>query len=93
MVIVIATHAVLGQSQNDEALMKINNSKIDRIIVSNSIPMEESGKVAFLILLFLRAFLDHCGGHVMDLLLSEAMRRIHHGESMSLMFSGVDRND
>ena len=61
------------------------------IIVSNSIPMEESGKIAFLVFLFLRAFLDHCGGHVMDLLLSEAMRRIHHGESMSLMFSGVDR--
>ena len=52
MVIVIATHAVLGQSQNDEALMKINNSKIDRIIVSNSIPMEESGKVSLLILSF-----------------------------------------
>lgn len=47
MVIVIATHAVLGQAVNDEALRKINNSKIDRIIVSNSIPMEESGKVSF----------------------------------------------
>ena len=57
MVIVIATHAVLGQSQNDEALMKINNSKIDRIIVSNSIPMEESGKVGLLILSFTESFL------------------------------------
>jgi len=47
MVIVIATHAVLGQAENDEALQKINNSKIDRIIVSNSIPMNESGKVSF----------------------------------------------
>lgn len=78
MVIVIATHAVLGQAENDEALRKINNSKIDRIIVSNSIPMEESGKITVV---------------DMSLLLSEAMRRIHHGESMSFMFAGVDRHD
>jgi hypothetical protein len=66
MVIVIATHAVLGQAENDEALRKINNSKIDRIIVSNSIPMEESGKVCFRrrssILRCLTV--DNCGGHV-----------------------------
>ncbi|CBY10047.1 unnamed protein product [Oikopleura dioica] len=78
MVIVIATHAVLGQAENDEALQKINNSKIDRIIVSNSIPMNESGKITVV---------------DMSLLLSEAMRRIHHGESMSFMFAGVDRHD
>lgn len=77
-VVVMCTHAVMsGDAPND-----IELSQIDKVIVSNTIPHEQKKKLSKKILTVDISFL-----------LSEAIRRIHHGESMSYMFKDVGTED
>lgn len=69
----LVTHGIFS----GDALIKIQQSAIDKLIVSNSVPQKET--VEFL------------GKHRVDVLdvsrvLAEAIRRIHNGESISMLF-------
>ena len=67
----IVTHGVLSEN----AIDLINNSPLSEMIVSNSLP-----QVAHLQRCPKLKVFDASG------LLSEAIRRIHHGESVSMLF-------
>lgn len=77
-VIVLCTHAVMS----GDAPRDIEDSQIDEVIVSNSIPHNEKKQFSKKICTVDIAFL-----------MSEAIRRIHHGESMSYMFKDVTTDD
>ena len=67
----LLTHGVFS----GDALRRVNASAIDKLVVTNSIPQDnhsvESSKL-----------------HVIDIapVFAEAIRRVHHGESISVLF-------
>lgn len=69
-VIAIITHGILSGN----AITKINNSCLEQVICSNTVPQEENMKKSSKI-------------KVMDvtIIFSEAIRRIHNGESVSFL--------
>jgi ribose-phosphate pyrophosphokinase len=69
-VIAIITHGILSGN----AITKINNSCLEQVICSNTVPQEENMKRSSKI-------------KVMDvtIIFSEAIRRIHNGESVSFL--------
>ncbi|KAK7920198.1 ribose-phosphate pyrophosphokinase [Apiospora marii] len=71
MVYALLTHGVLS----GDAIARINASAIDKIVVTNSVPQEEHKKLC--------PKLD-----VLDVspAFAEAIRRVHHGESISVLF-------
>lgn len=67
----IITHAIMS----GDAIQRIRDSKIDQVIVSNSIPQDEH--------------LEQCSKiKVFNIapIFAEAIRRIHNGESVSALF-------
>lgn len=70
-VIAIVTHGVLSGN----AIKNINNSKLDKVVCTNTVPFEEKMKEC--------PRLD-----VIDIssVLAEAIRRLHNGESISFLF-------
>uniref|UniRef100_A0A5K3EJT2 Pribosyltran_N domain-containing protein n=1 Tax=Mesocestoides corti TaxID=53468 RepID=A0A5K3EJT2_MESCO len=77
-VYLIATHGLL----TGDAAQKIENSLLDEVVVTNTVPHE------------LQKMQCHKIRTVdISLLLSEAIRRIHNGESMSYLFMNVSKND
>lgn len=70
-VIALLTHGVFS----GDALARVNASAIDRIIVTNSVPQEENKKICPKL-------------EVLDVspIFAESIRRIHHGESISVLF-------
>ncbi|KAK8093628.1 ribose-phosphate pyrophosphokinase protein [Apiospora hydei] len=71
MVYALLTHGVLS----GDAISRINASAIDKIIVTNSVPQEEHKKMCPKL-------------EVLDVspAFAEAIRRVHHGESISVLF-------
>jgi len=70
----IVTHAILS----GEAIEKIDASKLDELIVSDSVPQDENKKKTKKLKTFTIAPL-----------FAEAIRRIHNGESVSFLFDHV----
>ncbi|CAL9736592.1 ribose-phosphate pyrophosphokinase 3 [Monosporozyma servazzii] len=70
-VIAIVTHGVLSGN----AISNINNSKLDKVVCTNTVPFEEKMK-------------DCPKLDVIDIssVLSESIRRLHNGESISFLF-------
>lgn len=70
-VVAIVTHGILS----DNAIKNINNSKLDRVVCTNTVPFEEK--------LELCPKLD-----TIDIsgVLAEGIRRLHNGESVSYLF-------
>ncbi|KAK5778485.1 ribose-phosphate diphosphokinase PWA37_000259 [Arxiozyma heterogenica] len=70
-VIAIVTHGILSGN----AIKNINNSKLDKVVCTNTVPFEEKMKEC--------PKLD-----VIDIssVLSESVRRLHNGESISFLF-------
>ena len=70
-VIAIVTHGILSGN----AIKNINNSKLDKVVCTNTVPFEEKMKEC--------PKLD-----VIDIssVLSESIRRLHNGESISFLF-------
>lgn len=70
-VFALLTHGVFS----GDALARINASAIDRIVVTNSVPQEENKKICPKL-------------EVLDVspIFAESIRRIHHGESISVLF-------
>nr|CAG8515821.1 12872_t:CDS:2 [Entrophospora candida]CAG8539554.1 13198_t:CDS:2 [Entrophospora candida] len=71
----LITHGILS----GDAIQRIQSSVIDQVIVSNSVPQDEHKAQCSKIKVFNVA-----------LILAEAIRRIHNGESVSALFSRVD---
>ncbi|OQO06473.1 hypothetical protein B0A48_08256 [Cryoendolithus antarcticus] len=70
-VFALVTHGVLS----GDAIERINASALDRVVVTNSVPQEEHVKLCpKLVVLEI--------GNVF----AEAIRRVHHGESISVLF-------
>ncbi len=70
-IVALITHAIMS----GDAIDLINSSKIDEVVVSNTVPQEEH--------------LARCKKmKVIDVsgMLAEAIRRIHNGESVSFLF-------
>jgi len=67
----LLTHGVLS----GDAIGRINNSPIDKIVVTNSVPQDEHRRLCPKL-------------EVLDIspILAEAIRRSHHGESISVLF-------
>jgi ribose-phosphate pyrophosphokinase len=67
----LVTHGVFS----GDAIPRINASAIDKIIVTNSVPQEEHRRMC--------PKLD-----ILDIspVFAEAIRRVHHGESISVLF-------
>ncbi|KAI0026085.1 phosphoribosyl pyrophosphokinase [Xylariomycetidae sp. FL0641] len=67
----LITHGVLS----GDAIQRINHSALDRVVVTNSVPQDEHRRLC--------PKLD-----VLDVapIFAEAIRRIHHGESISVLF-------
>jgi ribose-phosphate pyrophosphokinase len=76
-IIAIITHGIFSGN----AIDLINDSPIDRVIVSNTVPQEDHMKRCAKI----------CTFDVAPLF-AEAIRRIHHGESISYLFEHVPYN-
>ena len=78
----LLTHAILSNLSvivGGNAIDMINESCIDEVVVTNSVPQDEHVKQCKKI-----KTID------VSLLLSEAIRRIHNGESVSFLFDEVD---
>lgn len=77
-VYVIATHGLLSS----DSPRLIDDSEIDEVVVTNSVPHEvqklQCSKIKTIDI---------------SILLAEAIRRIHHKESMSILFSDVHLED
>ncbi|KAI5949864.1 PRS4 [Candida jiufengensis] len=73
-VVCIITHAILSGN----AIEKINNSRIDKIICTNSLPIQEKLKLC-----------DRLEMIDIAPTLAEAIRRLHNGESVSYLFNNV----
>ncbi|GME77952.1 unnamed protein product [[Candida] boidinii] len=70
-VIAIVTHGVLS----GKAVENINNSKLDRVVCTNTVPFEEKAKLCPKL-----DTIDISG------VLAESIRRLHNGESISFLF-------
>ncbi|XP_019853834.1 PREDICTED: phosphoribosyl pyrophosphate synthase-associated protein 2-like [Amphimedon queenslandica] len=77
-IFVVATHAPLS----GDSPKKLQESCIDQAIVTNTIPQEENSKICTKL-----QTID------ISVMLSEAIRRIYHGESMSYLFKNVPLED
>ncbi|VDM40806.1 unnamed protein product [Toxocara canis] len=77
-VFVVATHGLLSA----DAPALLEGSPIDQVVVTNSVPHEMQK---------LRCHKIHTVD--VSLVISEAIRRIYHGESMGQLFRGVTLND
>ena len=77
-VVVIGTHGIMSSNTPE----KLQASLIDEIIVTNTLPQEEHEKKC-----------DKIRVVDISLLMSEAIRRIHFGESMSYLFRNVPMED
>ena len=75
---VVATHGLLSA----DAPQLLENSKIDEVVVTNSVPHEVQKLQCHKI-----KTVD------VSLLISEAIRRIYHGESMSYLFRDISGDD
>lgn len=77
-VYVVATHGLFS----GDAPQVINDSQIDEVIVTNSVPLENKIRICPKI-------------KTVDIspILSEAVRRIHNGESMSFLFRNIPLED
>ncbi|KAK6081356.1 ribose-phosphate diphosphokinase [Seiridium cupressi] len=71
MVYALLTHGVLS----GDAISRINQSAIDKLVVTNSVPQEEHKRMCPKL-------------EVLDIgpAFGEAIRRVHHGESISVLF-------
>jgi ribose-phosphate pyrophosphokinase len=69
-IIAAATHAVFS----GDALERLEKSPIEEVIVTNSIPLHDGGRCRKIVVLDVSS------------LLGEAIRRIHTGESISILF-------
>jgi ribose-phosphate pyrophosphokinase len=71
LVYALLTHGVLS----GDAIPRINASAIDKIVVTNSVPQTEHQRLCPKL-------------EVLDVapMLAEAIRRVHHGESISVLF-------
>lgn len=70
-VIALVTHGVFS----GDAVERINASALDKVVVTNSVPQDEH--------------LAHCPKlEVLEVgnVFAEAIRRVHHGESISVLF-------
>jgi ribose-phosphate pyrophosphokinase len=69
----LVTHGVFS----GDAISRINASALDKVVVTNSVPQHEHKNA-------LGAKLD-----VLDIspIFAEAIRRVHHGESISVLFN------
>lgn len=67
----LLTHGVLS----GDAIARINASALDKVVVTNSVPQDEHKKLCPKL-------------EVLDVapIFAEAIRRIHHGESISVLF-------
>ncbi|ODV62659.1 ribose phosphate diphosphokinase subunit PRS5 [Ascoidea rubescens DSM 1968] len=72
-VIAIVTHGIFS----GDAINRIKKSAIDKIIVTNSVPQEDHWK---------RLGPDLCEVLDVSRIFAEAIRRIHNGESVSMLF-------
>lgn len=73
-VIAMVTHGIFSKN----AIEKLNNSKLDKIICTNSLPLEDKP--------------ERCSKiKILDIspTLAEAIRRLHNGESVSYLFNHV----
>ncbi|SCV01256.1 LAME_0G15038g1_1 [Lachancea meyersii CBS 8951] len=70
-VIAIVTHGVLS----GKAIQNINNSKLDRVVCTSTVPFEEKMKLCPKL-----AVID------VSAVLAESIRRLHNGESISYLF-------
>ncbi|KAI3405311.2 PRS4 [Candida oxycetoniae] len=73
-VVCMVTHAIFSGN----AIEKLNNSKLDKIVTTNSLPVEDK--------------LEKCSKlEILDIspTLAEAIRRLHNGESVSYLFNNV----
>lgn len=70
-VIVLVTHGIFS----GDAIPRINASGIDRIVVTNSVPQDEHRRLCPKL-------------EILDIspVFGEAIRRVHHGESLSVLF-------
>ncbi|ETS79117.1 hypothetical protein PFICI_08970 [Pestalotiopsis fici W106-1] len=71
MVYALITHGVLS----GDAIQRINQSAIDKLVVTNSVPQDEHKRMCPKL-------------EVLDIgpAFAEAIRRVHHGESISVLF-------
>lgn len=73
-VVAIVTHGIFSS----DAIEKLNNSKLDKIVCTNSLPLGDK--------------LERCSRlELLDIspTLAEAIRRLHNGESVSYLFNNV----
>ena len=70
-VLALVTHGVLS----DDALDKVNDSAIDKLVVTNTVDQTEHAERCSKIVI-----LD------ISTIFAEAIRRVHHGESISVLF-------
>jgi ribose-phosphate pyrophosphokinase len=68
----LLTHGVFS----GDAISRINASAIDKVIVTNSVPQEEHQRLCP------KLEVLEIGG-----IFAEAIRRVHHGESISVLFN------
>ncbi|KAI3382431.1 hypothetical protein SNEBB_003484 [Seison nebaliae] len=68
----ICTHGILS----GQAITRLNNSKFDAVVVSNTIPQENKMRLS-----------DKIQCIDVSVMFSEAIRRTHNGESVSYLFS------
>lgn len=88
-VIALLTHGILS----GDAIDRINASALDRVVVTNSIPQDENMKrCPKLHVLDISDVFAEVGYFVvsivvaMKLMFLQAIRRVHHGESISFLF-------
>ena len=92
-VIIMVTHAIFY----GDTIQLIENSCIDHVITSNSVNFQDHLKNASKVLC--QTNMQHLQISIqirvvdISILLSEAIRRIHFGESMSYMFKDVPFED
>lgn len=70
----MVTHDIFSK----DAVQKLNNSNIEKVICTNSLPIQDK--------------MDQCDKiEMMDIssTLAEAIRRLHNGESVSYLFNNV----
>ena len=77
-VYVMATHGLLSA----DAPMRLEDSPIDVVVVTNTVPHEVQKMQCHKIKTV-----------EIDVMLSESMRRIYHGESMSYLFRNISTDD
>ena len=83
----LITHGVLS----GDAIDRINASALDKLVVTNSVPQDEHERLCpkLEVLDVGHVFAEVCSQNIsskMRLTVSQAIRRVHHGESISVLF-------